>query len=646
MGKTIRLTEDQIRRFFGEGFGKRLIGEGVDTPQSPENVGGRALHQGFLNKSRVEFGNTGKKNDSNGDENAENTKFKQMAVASMRGLGKTRFDYNTMYSDKSGNGINEVLNVIFDVRDGDPINILDLLEILHTKLPEKKNSAEYTDAENKILSILDGISIDYLLSGFVGIDAPDYVYHRLKNLTLEDVQRIKTKFGKDFRGWGKVCDGCGGKFWSTTVPTASHDEAYTVFDFAATDTSNAGHFVKESYGFAGGNKPRQIAFGDIMQIHHINGNPGDNSAYNLACLCPNCHACIDSTGRGRETVFSVDSIMGNANIKNSSLNSRLRGDEIERIENTLVDRINNGYFSDRTVANMILNGGKATEYTDVNAEGKDTWVRKVVDSKLENMAFPGYARRLIEKDTFGESLIQLLTKCIEVSRSYSGKDKFGNLLVRNNVNEEKKPSSNSGTIVMSKNTGKEIKLSYSIVYDANKGGVLLQISRDNRPKNGGKKLLSTKIVTINELGSVVGDYRQKSNIVDEIIETCVMFVNEMVPDLGVNFNEIGHAVKNDKEMFAVTQDEKAIAANKNLAKSHANQTTEFNNRTIGMIGNLLTANDKIANNIANNMRDKLGNSLVEYLLDRRKNMVGGLGKTEMERNETIRQILRDGGYNA
>ena len=53
MGKTIRLTEEQIRRFFGEGFGKRLLGEGADiiTNDPP----GQATYTGNLNRARFDY---------------------------------------------------------------------------------------------------------------------------------------------------------------------------------------------------------------------------------------------------------------------------------------------------------------------------------------------------------------------------------------------------------------------------------------------------------------------------------------------------------------------------------------------------------------------------------------------------------------
>ena len=601
MGKTIRLTEEQICRFFGEGFGKRLIGEGIDPQEDGENMSGRAPHQGFLNKSRVEFVGGQNKQKQNGgpeedDKEMAASNFKNMAIASMRGLGKTKFDYGTMFSDKQRNGINEVLNIIFDMRDGSPINILDLLEILHQKIPNKRKTENYTEEETKILKILDGISIDYLLSGFVGLDAPDYVYHRLKNLTAQDIARIKSKFGKDFKGWGKICDGCGGRVWNTTVPTAEHDEGYTTFDFAATDTSNAGHFVKESAGFSGGTNPRKIPFSDIMQIHHINGDPGNNSAWNLACLCPNCHASIDSTGRGRETVFSVESIMGNGDIKGGSINSRLRSDEIERIERTIVDRINHGYFSDKTVASMILNGGKQVPYASVDGKQKDTWAEDIAELKLpDNIIFPGYARRFINPMEFRKSLKSLLKNAISFAREYRNKDKFNNLLIKNNVMEEKELGNDGNKeIILSTANGKPIKLSYSLSYDGEKGNVLLKINRPQKGKTKDKKLIPPKVITINGFGAVDGDYRQKSNIVDEIIFACVSLVNEMIPNLAVNYRDIGQTVASDNELFAVTNDEKAEAEHSMNKANHPNQKTVYPENDIKFFLNAYKLGNSIA----------------------------------------------------
>lgn len=566
MGKTIRLTEEQIRRFFGEGFGRKLIGEGVEDMTDGENIAGRAPHQGFLNKSRVEFvgGQNKPKQDSEEDEKEiAASNFKNMAMGTMRSFGKTKFDYGTMQSDKGGgkpgSGINEVLDIIFKDRGGEPINILDLLEILHQRIPDKKDWEKYNEEEKKILNILDAMSIDYLLSGFVGLDAPDYVYHRLRNLTIEEVARIKTKFGKDFKGWGKICDGCGGKVWSTTVPTAAHDEGYTTFDFAATDTSNAGQFIKEEVGFG----DKKIPFGDIMQIHHINGDPGNNSAWNLACLCPNCHACVDSTGRGRETVFSVDSIMGNGNIKEGSLNSRLRPDEVERIEKTIVDRINHGYFSDKTVENMILNNGQKMPHTEVSGTYMDKWVTDILNAKLpDSFVFPGYSKRLINVTDFRNSLSSLLKNAISFARDYRNKDKFDNLLVKNNINEDtNNPEKNtSGDIVLkidrrpdgrSKNRTVEkvsVKLNYKLTFDAEKGGVLLLISWPQKTYDS-KKIIPPKQIVINELGAVDGNDWQKTNIVTDIIAACISLVNEMIPKTTVPMSKVGDYIRNDKELF-------------------------------------------------------------------------------------------------
>ena len=42
MGKTIKLTEEQIRRFFGEGFGKRLLGERIQVKEPTPSFSGDA----------------------------------------------------------------------------------------------------------------------------------------------------------------------------------------------------------------------------------------------------------------------------------------------------------------------------------------------------------------------------------------------------------------------------------------------------------------------------------------------------------------------------------------------------------------------------------------------------------------------------
>ena len=47
----------------------------------------------------------------------------------------------------------------------------------------------------------------------------------------------------------------------------------------------------EECGFEGYNK---AANNTILQIHHIDGNSGNNSINNLKVLCPNCHAMTEN----------------------------------------------------------------------------------------------------------------------------------------------------------------------------------------------------------------------------------------------------------------------------------------------------------------------------------------------------------------
>jgi hypothetical protein len=311
----------------------------------------------------------------------------------------------------------------------------------------------------------------------------------------------------------------------------------------------------------------------------------------------------------------------------------LRADEIERIENDIVDRINNGYFSDRTVANMILNG-KDNPFTDVSGKQRDTWVSDVVSAKIDNMTIPGYAKTVIDKNTFKASLANLLGMCIDFARKYRTKDKFNSLLIKNNLSEGKKKDNKvDGVISLSQ----DLKFPFSISYDEKKGGVLLKILRNKQGRYGDKKLLPPSIVIVNELGAVNGDESRKLNIVGEIINICISYANEMLPTLAVNISDIGQTVASNKQLFASNKDEKAAAAANMAAKSHTNQQGNFSQGDLKMMWSFITMRKEPAIEIYN---EKYGPELTNYLLKLRETWAGTPSpKTENEMLSKMKELL-------
>jgi hypothetical protein len=405
MGKTIHLTEEQIRRFFGEGFGRRLIGENnrTETPtyrndsEIPKRYAktlGHAYDSGDVDAD-------GNPVVTNSDPDKDGLFFTNQdyiprevagnldlpgyggAVAKMADFGRANLtDENAL----DNNRLLQLIRKIYDQFEGGEMNIIDVLKIMHQikgglkktkngKLYDKsKDGGQEKDAtaeitEEEAQELLNSIDIKYILSNYITVNAPDYVYWRLTNLTEDEIDNIRKTYGKDFSGFGQRCDGCGASKWKTTITPYEHDDAHINLEYmggeAAKNTSQYA-VVNEGYNTVGKMNEYLLPF----QIHHMNENPGDNSPLNLACLCPNCHAITGSYGthKGNMTSEAFNILKNNTTTKDGSLNGFMNDQEINKIAET----IKKGKFESRTVANSLTGAENASiseyEYDPNNTE--------------------------------------------------------------------------------------------------------------------------------------------------------------------------------------------------------------------------------------------------------------------------------------
>lgn len=360
MGKTIKLTEEQIRRFFGEGFGKRLIGEDKKINPNPNTQlasdkynAGHVHSTGEYDKNGNPITTTQKGEDDyyyTGQHNVSR-EGKDLpgyggAVAKMASFGAANLTRENAIDS------NELLDTIRSIHSG-PLNIIDVLRIMH-QIKDKK--ADLSKVKNKdgeqltneeALSFLNGLNIDYILSNFITLNAPDYVFFRLKNLSAEEIERIYNTYGKNFENFGQRCDGCGASVWKTTVIDSEHDDAHINFEYMGSDaaTNNTGRALTESSRKV---VERLLPF----QIHHMNENPGDNSPLNLSCLCPNCHSLTGSYGKRKRDFRPEDFkiLEANTTVDDGSLMGLLDKDE----QNKIANAIKKGEFGRRDISNKLM----------------------------------------------------------------------------------------------------------------------------------------------------------------------------------------------------------------------------------------------------------------------------------------------------
>ena len=519
MGKTIRLTEEQIRRFFGEGFGKRLLGE------EGEMLPGQVTYKG----------NTGK---------VRNDLSKQKALSGAMSMGGTaypNFDYvNNKFKDGHENSSIIIKNAIELLKKdiNGPINIIDLLLILH-EIFNPTPGSEITDEEAK--KFLDAIEIDNILSGIIGLNAPDYIYVRLLNLTKEEIERIYTKYGKDFSNWGKMCDGCGGTVWKTNVPTLEHDEAYTLLDFgAAKIDDDSGTFQKgnlEEAKSSAGFGQKAVSFSDILEIHHINGNPNYNSPFNLVCLCPNCHTCIDSTSKTKDLNFSVNELIkNNAIIKEGSIIGSMP-EKTRKYYEEKIKRLSLGYYSDMTIANDVVFGGASRLETEV-------------EELVNHMRIPNYVRNVINDDVLKESIKKVIANAENFATSWynylsgENKNEFSGYLSEDTVAQ--KPKSKITNYLI--NDYNFDYLLYDLFYQQNQA--LLNVYINNKAVSDKEKTLKNEpYIVINQLG-VKNNEQEFLNTIKKIIYTCQDIFNELVPKIKRKLTDLDVSAGFEKNFVA------------------------------------------------------------------------------------------------
>ena len=184
-----------------------------------------------------------------------------------------------------------------------PIGLIDALYLMYD-IGDNGNKLEINN--QVIENFLDSLSITTILSNFVSVNAPDYVYGRLLNLSKEELDVIKKEYGKDFSAWGKKCDGCGISTWKTNIIPDAHDDAHINLEYMAGERGYQGSSVNEAKskktGGSSTGRRKLVEMKIPFQIHHMNENPNDNTPLNLSCLCPNCHALTGSYGKQKSAI--------------------------------------------------------------------------------------------------------------------------------------------------------------------------------------------------------------------------------------------------------------------------------------------------------------------------------------------------------
>lgn len=367
MGKIIKLSESQMRKLLGDNFVSSVLkednnsfGSGFGAAQSA----GKRPYDVKPGEGRAKMTNLGH-TVMGGEVKNPNTEHPENEV----GLPETKNDF-----------INSVIKYIYK-ENGGPVNILDALEIIG-KLQGKNISSEIrskgVEIGDDVKNFLDMVDISTILSNYLIIDQPDYVYYRLSKLSPEEIARIKKTYNRDFSNWGKKCDGCGLEVWKTNVFTNSGDDAHINLEYMgsagkSSDGTNLGEM-----------KTYRIPF----QIHHMNEVPTDNSPLNLSCLCPNCHSLTGSYAKNHSTGLTVAEL---ENLVKSERNSEEENDEIARnigarlshgnfLDTSLSDKMNSDFASAENIStqeidecvNQIISLGKQWFRDNISGENIET----------------------------------------------------------------------------------------------------------------------------------------------------------------------------------------------------------------------------------------------------------------------------------
>ena len=399
MGKTIRLTEEQIRRFFGEGFGRTLLGEAGTNrysgkaslnPGSPE-AGEVYQYDPLYKKAYDAQGKNGLTPDETGISGPNygsrvSKSFPGRAEAwlKMQQLGNAGMVYSPDDNYPGKNALNfgedyagyndAIFAKLYELNGNKPIGLIDAIFIMHD-INDNGNKLEITN--QVIENFLNSLSMTTILSNFVSVNAPDYVYGRLLRLSKEELTTIEKEYGRDFKNWGRKCDGCGISKWKTNVIVDEHDDAHINLEYMGGERGYGGSSVNEGKSKTTKTEPKNVGGRKLVerdipfQIHHMNENPSDNTPLNLSCLCPNCHALTGSYGKQKSAIEGTPDFLKNYLSGDGGLVTNLTDEERKRLEYEMEQ----GNFESRTLANQLVG---------TNADVKDS---DVVDGRIAYDAF-------------------------------------------------------------------------------------------------------------------------------------------------------------------------------------------------------------------------------------------------------------------
>lgn len=374
MGKTIRLTEEQIMRFFGPGFGRVILGESrpVGTPND-DDLKFNPLYQKAYDKSKVQSytpDNTGKhfSGENYGSRVSKTFPSRVDAYLKMRDLGSSAIVRgkgpagNVLDFGKGQEMNDQIMAALYRENGGKPIGLIDALMIFH-KIQDKPLVLD--EVNNVVLEkFLNCFNIVTILSNFIKFDCPNYVYERLLDLTDDELKTIESEYQRDFSQWGKKCDGCGITKWKTNVFPNVHDDAHVNLEYMGGEKAYNGNINEEEepdsetdtkIDTRQATKNRtssrvQYEEYDVpFQIHHMNENASDNNPLNLACLCPNCHAITGSYGKAKSGMEKrhFDFLSAFTNPRTGGLVQYLNDEE----QNILVNSIKSGDYESQSFTN-------------------------------------------------------------------------------------------------------------------------------------------------------------------------------------------------------------------------------------------------------------------------------------------------------
>ena len=711
MGKTIKLTEEQIRRFFGEGFGKRLIGESGGNLSLP---GGRQValkpEREFTDETipkayaktsghvyMVGVDDEGNPITSTTD-NGENGTFYTGqdyvpreksgdvdlpgwggSVAKMADFGQANLRQgDANYGTEDSNALLRLIRKRFDEEvkkrgEGSTMNILDVLKIIHrmkdTKIVDgekakDENGDEIT--EDEAVKFLNGLNINYILSNYVTVNAPDYVFWRLKNLSEKEIDNIINTYGRDFHGFGQRCDGCGAVTWMTTVSPFEHDDAHINFEYMGGDAANGklNEGNEESFKYSGVGKTYKAML--PLQIHHMNENPGDNSPLNLSCLCPNCHAITGSHSAQKKN-FDTDSfrILQNNNtaVKEGSLNGFLNDEEV----NMVADSIRNGKNESRSIVNGIT--GVDIKGAEINKFMFDPGNAELQE-KVSSFGIKDPVKFISDFDGFFVSVynegVDLFNEFIKNLGGQESPNTEGGADDSNQIAEAKAKAPKKKGFAEYNLGGIPFKAKVSIT---TAGNVFFQVFCGEEPfifsafknnsisltrmyfeiaKNKTAAITAVRNRVFNACLNAARENEHKMSHWTENAPGWAKDINgKIVPSSITSLKPYDEKDRKKANLFFQNSgsDENAAITREKKLRSQARSTDLYTNSMLDNMGVILTAPEKIANSTAKNQLGILGESLVQYLLSQRQNWAGrDLGRTKEQQRGTVKQILRDGNF--